>query len=258
MAAPLILCCAVVLGHRVTLRNDVPRLAADGTYVDAHDGMLLQHAGTYYLYGESYADQTLATPYPWATVPRLLVYTSPDLVTWTCRGDPLPMVNGTLWIPNVIYHKPSARFIMWYGAGGWSSATSSDGIHFTPSRYGRFFSRFGAAAKTDGTGLFVDDDGHGYVAFAVPFPGFDEPGHPGWPGHDAHDYGHIVTIERMSDDLLTTSKVNVTGFFPDDLVESPTLFKRADRYYLVFMQSIEPWTCPAPLRSLVPRSSCCV
>lgn len=228
--------------RRIIIRNDMPRLAVDGTVVDAHDGMLLEHKGTYFLYGESYGNQTLATAYPWASRPRLLVYTSQDLMNWTCRGDPLPMESGTLWIPNVIYHAATARFIMWYGSGGWKSATSNDGIHFTPSKYGVFYSRFGAEARTDGTGLLVDDDGVGYVAFAVGFPGFDQlkwpvdpaPAHPGWPGHDAHNYGHIVTIERLSDDLLTSTKINVTGWFPDDLVESPSLFKRGSKYYLTY------------------------
>ena len=135
------------------------------------------------------------------------------------------MVSGTLWIPNVIYHAATRRFIMWFGSGGWQSAVSTDGIHFTPSGHGVFYSRFGAKAGTDGTGLFVDDDGTGYVAFASNPPGFDEPGHPAWPGHAAHGYGHIVSIERLSADLLTSSRINVTGLFPDDFVESPSLWK---------------------------------
>lgn len=56
-------------------------------------------------------------------------------------------------------------------------------------------------------GIMIDDDGTGYVAFAANPPGFDEPGHPHWPGHTAHGYGHIVSIERMSPDLLRSSKV---------------------------------------------------
>ena len=152
---------------------------------------------------------------------------------WTFRADPLPMVGGTLWIPNVIYHAPSRRFIMWYGSGGWATATSTDGIHFTPSG-AKFSSRFGPKAGTDGTGIFVDDDGTGYVAFASMPPGFDEPGHPYWPGHKSHGYGHIVSIEKLSPDLLTSTKVNVTGLFPDDFVESPSLFKRKGIYYLTY------------------------
>jgi len=215
----------------VTIHNDQPRLAVDGSYVDAHDGKIVYHNGTYFLYGESYGNQTMAEPYPWKTEPRLLVYTSPDLVHWTCRGEPLPMVGGTQWIPNVIFDNKTNRFIMWLGAGGWRSATSDDGIHFTPSKYGAFASRFGPSARTDGTGLFVDDDGTGYVIFASnpDFPG-------GCPPEvtDCHHQGHFVSIERLSDDLLTTSQQNVSGIFPDDYVESPSLFKRKGVYYATY------------------------
>lgn len=225
----------VVEAKVVTIHNDKPRLDIHGEYVDAHDGLVLVVNGTYYMYGESYGNQTLATPYPWKSYPRLLVYTSPDMVNWTCRGDPLPMVGGTLWIPNVIYDKNTHRFIMWLGRGGWLSATSHDGIHFTPSGP-TFFSRFGAPAGTDGTGLFVDDDGTGYVVFASSPPGIDSPTHPSWPGHEshAHHFGHLVSIEKLTPDLLHTTYVNVSGFFPDDFVESPALFKRNGFYYVTY------------------------
>ena len=86
--------------RRVVIRNDVARRAVDGSYVDAHDGKILAVNGTYYLYGEAYGNQTLATPYPWSAYPRLAVYTSPDLVTWTYRGAPLASIPNTLWIPS--------------------------------------------------------------------------------------------------------------------------------------------------------------
>ena len=38
----------------------------------------------------------------------------------------------------------------------------------------------------------------------------------------------------MTPDLLGTTEVNVTGFFPDDFVESPSLFKRKGWYYLTY------------------------
>ena len=46
--------------------------------------------------------------------------------------------------------------------------------------------------------------------------------------------GHIVSIERLSSDLLSTTHVNVSGFFPDDYVESPSLFKRKGVYYVTY------------------------
>jgi beta-xylosidase len=50
----------------------------------------------------------------------------------------------------------------------------------------------------------------------------------------AHGFGHIVSIERLTPDLLSTTRVNVTGLFPDDFVESPSLFKRESVYYLTY------------------------
>ena len=87
----------------VTIQTDAARVDVAGDYIDAHDGCIVAHKGTFFLYGEAYGNQTLATPYPWKQWPRLKVYTSPDLVHWTLRGDPLPMVPNTLWIPNVQY-----------------------------------------------------------------------------------------------------------------------------------------------------------
>ena len=61
-------------------------------------------------------------------------------IAWGMGTD--TQVGGTLWIPNVLYNKKTNTFIMWYGNGGWSTATSVDGIHFTPAHTG-FSSRFG-------------------------------------------------------------------------------------------------------------------
>ena len=82
----------------------------------------------------------------------------------------------------------------------------TDGITFTPASKGVFFSRFGAPGRTDGTGIFIDDDGTGYVAFASMPPGFDEPGSPKWAGHVSHGYGHIVrfAFKMMIFELQTT------------------------------------------------------
>lgn len=234
-AASAIFLVSSAFGAVVTLRNDVPRRAVDGSYVDAHDGLILEHNGTYFLYGESYGNQTTSTPYPWPNHPRLSVYTSTDLTNWTYRGGVLPdTVPGTLWIPNVIWHEPTSRFILWYGSGDWGTATSEDGIHFTPARE-HTSSRFANAStkppgtttteSTDGTGLFVDDDGVGYVVFASQAL----PSMPGGVGQ-----GHVVSIERLAPDLLSSAHVGVGSFFPDDYVESPSLFKRKGRYYVTY------------------------
>ena len=229
----------LVTAKTITIHNDQPRLDINGDYVDAHAGNIVEHNGTYFLYGESYGEQTLEQQYPWPNYPKLKVYTSPDLTTWTDRGDPVPgwTATPTRWIPRVFFDAKTQRFVMWFGVGGWASATSTDGIHFTPSAHGIHYSRFGPASGVGGTSVFVDDDGTGYIAFTALDPGFDTQTHPGWPGCPscaARGYGHIVSIEQTTDDYLASSKVNVSMMFPDDMVEAPTLFKNDNIYYLTY------------------------
>lgn len=221
----LALCAAALADCRVvTLRNDVLRLDVNGEPVDAHDGCLVAHGGTYFLYGERYGNLTGAdfANGGWGAAPQLAVYTSPDLEAWTYRGALFNMSvpadkSFTKWIPTAVYSPACACFVLWFGSGAWATATSVDGIHFdlaarsTTSRLG---------GGTDGTGLLLDADGTGYVAFAALETGGSLNG------------GHLVSIERLAPDLLSSSGVNVSGFFPLDYVESPALFRRAGRYYL--------------------------
>ena len=52
-----------------------------------------------------------------------------------------------------------------------------------------------------------------------------------WVSHpNALGDGHLVSIGRLSEDLLSSAHVNVSDFFPDDFIESPQLFKRGDTY----------------------------
>jgi hypothetical protein len=210
----------------VTVYNDRPRFDVDGQFVDAHDGSLLYHGGTFYLYGEFYGNLTGRpfVPAPgWGAAPQLSVYTSPDLTTWTFRGhlfnSSVPSnASFTKWIPTALWSPACSCFVLWFGSGGWCVATSLDGVHFELASNGGT-SRLGGG--TDGTGILLDDDGTGYVAFSA----LDRGGPP--PG------GHLLSIERLAPDLLSSSKVNVSDFFPIDYVESPSLFKRGGRYYLL-------------------------
>ena len=93
MELSYLLVVVAVSARKVRIQTDTARRDVTGAYIDAHDGKILHHNGTYFLYGESYGNQTLATPYPWSSWPRLKVYTSPDLIQWKDRGDPLPMIQ---------------------------------------------------------------------------------------------------------------------------------------------------------------------
>eukprot|EP00750_Incisomonas_marina_P011670 INCI16400.16.p1 GENE.INCI16400.16~~INCI16400.16.p1 ORF type:complete len:171 (+),score=30.19 INCI16400.16:1288-1800(+) len=83
---------------------------------------------------------------------------------------------------------------------------------------------------TDGTGVFVDDDGQGYIVFATStLPN----GLPGSPTHVGG--GHVVSIEKLTPDLTSTTQEAVgPEFFPDDYVESPALFKHGNTYFVTY------------------------
>ncbi len=212
MAAVRFLLPALALG--VTVRNDVPRLDDQGRVVDAHSGLIVQHNGTYFWYGERYGNVT-GMDWQWSGVaPKLGLYTSTDFETWTDRGLILPPSNGTQWVPHVFYEEKSERFVAWFGEGNWGTAVSTDGVTFEYAGEQHKTSRLGGS--TDGNNVFVDDDGVGYIIFS------------------ASGQGHRVSIERLAPDLLSSTKINVTGFFPDSFVECPLLFKRKDIYYVTY------------------------
>lgn len=214
---------ATASSRTVTIYNDRVRIDTDGNVVDAHDGCIVFFQGAYFLYGEFYGNLTGSAfaNGGWGAAPQLAVYSSPDLVTWTFRGHlfnaSVPSDSTyTKWIPTALVQNDTIT--LWFGSGAWSTATSRDGVAFDLAhRYET--SRLGGS--TDGTGLLLDDDGAGYVAFSALSSG------------GALKGGHLVSIERLAPDLLSSSRVNVTGFFPLDYVESSSLFKRGSIYYLL-------------------------
>ena len=46
----------LVTAKTITIHNDQPRLDINGDYVDAHAGNIVEHNGSYFLYGESYGE----------------------------------------------------------------------------------------------------------------------------------------------------------------------------------------------------------
>jgi hypothetical protein len=204
----------------VTLRNDVPRLDVNGDIIDCHSGMILKQGGTYFMYGEHYGNTTGFGPSPPALYPKIVVYTSPDLVSWTPQGFAISNWStapyGTFFTPWAVYNPLTQRFVLWFNAylngccaGGWGVATSTDGIHFDIVS----LNEVGKYAVVDCNGLFVDSDGTGYMIYTS----------------EAED--HKVSIEKLTPDFTHLAGVNF-GLFPDRYVEGAVLFKRGSLYYV--------------------------
>lgn len=172
-------------------------------------------------------------------LPKLSVYTSPNLTSgsWAFRGL---LHNNTSpgwaesavwpWAPDGAWYSPSAVFsekkqkfiIFWTSSqqtcctAQWGVAQSNDGIHFD-------LLSLTASASTntslDGSSLFIDDDGTGYVAYdAMNIPGMRD---------------HMVAIDKLSPDYLSSSGERV-ALMPDYFVEGVMLFKRDKRYYVIY------------------------
>ena len=249
MLLPMLACaCTAFLGTatavtygelKVTLSNKEPRLSTTGTPINAHDGPVVGPVnGTYFLYGEWYGDGNFVVANN-PDMPKLAVYTSRNLSSgsWEFRGLLHNNTNPTWaasphwpWAPAGAWYSPSAvfsearqKFIMYWSASQtkcctaqWGVAQSDDGVHFELMSMTETAS---LNSSLDGSSLFIDDDGVGYVAY-------DAMGAPGM-----HD--HVVAIDRLSPDLLSSSGERV-ALLPDYFVEGTMLFKRKGRYYIIY------------------------
>jgi len=230
-------------GHVTTISNKDMRRDTEGNPVNAHDGNILYWNGTYYLYGENYGVGNYVVNNN-SLLPKLAVYTSPDMVTWTWQGflhNNTPGGNwahsgkwpqspfGTWWSPWAVLDKVRNRVVLWFTASPGSCCTayfgvaySADGIHFTLETL--TLQPFDHSS-VDGSAVLMDDDGKGYVAYTAMNP----------PGQK----DHTVAIQRLSDDYLSVLPVSqgggqVGGYFPDYFVEGVMIFKRKGKYYVMY------------------------
>ena len=96
----------------VTIHNDAPRVDRNGDIVDAHDGSIARYNGTYYLYGTAYNNQNGLS-----FSNRFVVYSSPDLVTWTFHGDITTVMDttpGMYFRPHVVFNPGTKKYVLWY------------------------------------------------------------------------------------------------------------------------------------------------
>eukprot|EP00039_Didymoeca_costata_P003958 m.70745 g.70745 ORF g.70745 m.70745 type:complete len:389 (-) comp12161_c0_seq4:144-1310(-) len=223
--------------RKSTISNSLPKLDTNNNTVDAHSGNVLYFKGKYFLYGENYGPGNYVVSGS-TTLPRLVVYTSEDMVTWDFGGflhnNTTPLWKdtglwynyplGTWWCPWAVHDKNTDKIVLWFTAtpgsccdAYWGVAESSDGIHFTLISLNET-----ASIKTslDGSAVFIDDDGKGYVAYsAMQAPGVQD---------------HRVAIDLLASDYRSSAKVTVGSMFPDSFVEGVMLFKRKGIYYVIY------------------------
>gem|GEM_PF-316567 len=198
----------------VTVSNvDARRNAADGSILDVHDGCLERFGDSFYLYGTAYGNTD-----GFGKTNRYVCYTSRDLVHWSLVGDLLrDPPPGVYYRPYVKYNTKTRQYVLWYNwyaelwNGQYGVATSD-----TPT--GPFTIRNDNVKvrnpKPGDLGLFVDDDGAGYLIYTS--IGLD----------------HGISVERLADDHLSStmqgSDVIAAG------CEACSMIKRNGVYYAFF------------------------
>jgi hypothetical protein len=202
----------------VALDNVEPRLDVHGEIVDAHDGCLQKFGASFYLYGTRYGNTTGFTQ-----ANRYVVYRSADLLSWEPLGDLLgASPPGTYFRPYVVFNPTTRMYVLWFN---WYPVLGDGqiGVAVSDRPVGPFeivSENVALSRRQPGdASLFVDDDGTGYVVYA------------------SIAEHHAVSIERLTPDLLGSTKVN-GGILASDS-EAPAMFRRGSKYYVLLDR-----TCP--------------
>lgn len=201
----------------------------DGCAIHAHGGGVMYHQGVYYWYGEN-KDVPNMPGEERVEVVGVSCYSSRDLLNWKNEGVVLPAVKDdpeselhplkVVERPKVIHNARTGKFVMWihideigyqYARAGVAVADRPEGpfIYLGPVRP--------CDADSRDLTVFQDDDGAAYLVTGVLW-------------HSA------IQIVRLSDDYLRPDGAFVRVLQrpgPPIGRESPAVFKRRSRYYLV-------------------------
>jgi hypothetical protein len=209
-------------GRMVTISNIEPRRDENGDILDAHDGSLEFFEGRFYLYGTHYGGTDGLTD-----TNRYVCYSTKDLIHWNLEGALLKDPPARIYYrPYVKFNRAARKYVLWYNADNRYGVATSD------SPAGPFTIqnpdvqlKYSAQGVGD-FGLYVSDDGSGYIAYtALNLAQMNDSG-------SASPQHHRISIERLASDYLSSTK-ETSGFIAGN-VESPSMFKRKGTFYLLF------------------------
>ena len=198
------------------ISNDRARTDVNGDTIDVHDGRVIRFGESLYWYGTAYGTTTGFT-----RANEYRVYSAPSLAgPWTPHGAILPDApSGVYYRPHVIHDAARDKYVLWYNWyprlwDGYFGVAESD----SPTGPFEVVSTDVRVKHSDlGVGdfnLFVDDadGGAGYLMYNT-------------------IEGHRLSVERLSDDYLTSTLDN--GGFIADHCEAGSVFARDGTYYLL-------------------------
>jgi len=204
-----------------SISNVQPRRDIHGEIMDAHDGCLEYFQGTYYLYGTRYGQTD-----GFGKSNRYVCYSSPDLATWTPHGEILPDAPPRVYYrPYVKFNQRTRKYVLWCNADNHYLVAVSD----TPA--GPFTVRNSLVAVKHGDtqgdfGLFLDDDGTGYITYSFC------PQNADWSARTEPIKHHQICVEKLTPDYLGSTMESTEPIAGN--VESPAMFKHKNTCYLLF------------------------
>ena len=248
-----------ITAKKVVVSNNEPKLDTQGRIVNAHDGTYRRWSGMYYYHGAEYGLCKEPRRYGCDQTPNrcgfhsdhnVSIWKSPDLSSgsWERVGTAVQCTElpgcKVLYRPHLVFNPNTNLWVLFvnyvgesghYGGNAVYSAATPEGP-FTLRTQQMALSRLcpgpripagsSCGAAQGGCGdfdVFVDDDGKGYIVYGCNF----------W-----------ISIEPLTLDFFDSNPdgTNATGpefpfngtVFPDYFTEAPALFKRKNKYYMLY------------------------
>ncbi len=195
----------------VTISNTELRRDVTGQIMDVHRCCLQFFNGTFYLYGLAFGTNQDGN----ALSLRFVVYSSPDLKTWTYVGKLLKDPPAGVYSRALVVFNPATRkYVAWYswfpklwdGQAGVAESDTPTGPFVVVNPKAHLI----GTRPGDGS-LFVDDDGTGYYIYT-----------------DIEE-GYALRVEQLKPDFLDTDGKS-SGIMAKG-TEAPALFRRKNVYY---------------------------
>ncbi len=203
----------------------------DGNVINAHGAGILQHEGTYYLYGEIKKGTTwLVSNQAWECyrVPAggVSCYSSNDLLNWKYEGVALTAKTGyanhdldtsnVIERPKVIYNKKTGKFVMWMHIDSKEYSYARSGVAISDKPIGPFTYinsvRPNGSMARDMT-IYKDEDDKAYHFFSS-------------------EDNKTIHITLLTDDYLSHTN-SEKRILIDQSREAPAVFKHKKKYYLI-------------------------
>lgn len=203
----------------------------EGRPINAHGAGIMEHNGTYYMFGEIKKGTTWLVPgQAWEDyrVPAggIACYSSKDLINWKNEGIALKPITGdsahdldtskVIERPKVVFNKKTKKFVMWMHVDANDYSYSQAGVAVSDQPEGPY--QYLGSVKPNGQmardmTVFKDEDEKAYLIYAS-------------------ELNKTMHVCLLADDYLSPT-TTYTRIVSATNREAPAVFKYNKKYYLI-------------------------